>query len=135
MDMDDPEKEHPVTEQPKKGALVRVKVMIMKWKRDIQAGEDGRVQAEQRKESVTEALIRMKTKAYGEATEEGVKESTKAWAINWQQCGTTSGRTERAAAVFGRRDGAPFCLFGHCSTVYPSQSIGTDPYGWYACWW
>jgi hypothetical protein len=40
MDMDDPEKEHPVTEQPKKEALVRVKVMIMKWKKDIQAGED-----------------------------------------------------------------------------------------------
>ena len=42
MDMDDPEKEHPVTEQPKKEALVRVKVMIMKWKKDIQAGEDGK---------------------------------------------------------------------------------------------
>ena len=50
MDMDDPEKEHPVTEQPKKEALVRVKVMIMKWKKDIQAGEDGRDQAERRKE-------------------------------------------------------------------------------------
>jgi hypothetical protein len=85
MDMDDPEKEHPVTEQPKKEALVRVKVMNMKWKRDIQAGEDGRVQAEQRRESVTKALNRMKTKAYGEATEEEVKESTEAWAMNWQQ--------------------------------------------------
>ena len=68
MDMDDPEKEHPVTEQPEKEALVRVKVMIMKWKRDIQAGEDGRDHAEQRGESVTESLNRMKTKAYGEAT-------------------------------------------------------------------
>ena len=41
--MDDPEKEHPMTEQPKKEALVKVKVkvMIMKWKKDIQAREDG----------------------------------------------------------------------------------------------
>ena len=76
MDMDDPEKQHPVTEQPKKGALVRVKVMIMKWKKATQAGEDGNDHAERRKECVTESLNRMKIKAYGEATEEEVKEPT-----------------------------------------------------------
>ena len=32
----------------------------MKWKRDIQAGEDGREEAEQRRESVTEPLNRMR---------------------------------------------------------------------------
>ena len=85
IDMDDPGKEHPVTEQPTKEALVRVKVMIMKWKKDIQAGEDGREQAEQRRERVTESLNKMKAKAYGEATEEEIKESTEAWATNWQQ--------------------------------------------------
>ena len=57
----------------------------MKWKRDMQAGEDGRGQAEQRGEGVTESLNRMKTKAHGEATEEEVRESTEAWATNWQQ--------------------------------------------------
>ena len=41
MDMDDPDKGHPVTTQPTKHleALVRVKRMIMKWK-DIREGED-----------------------------------------------------------------------------------------------
>ena len=83
--MDDPEKEHPMTEQPKKEALVKVKVMIMKWKKDIQAREDGRDQAEQRKESVIESLNRMKAIAYGEATEEEIKGSTEVWTTNWQQ--------------------------------------------------
>ena len=39
MDMDDPEKEHPVTEQPKKEALVKVKVMIM---HEVEEGHTGR---------------------------------------------------------------------------------------------
>ena len=43
--MDDPEKEHTIRKQPTKEALIRVKVTIMKWKRDIEArlSRDGRV--------------------------------------------------------------------------------------------
>ena len=41
MDMDDPEKEHPVTKQQTKEALVKVKAMTMKWKEDIRAREGG----------------------------------------------------------------------------------------------
>ena len=83
--MDDPEKEYLITEQPKKKVKVKVKVTIMKWKKGIQAGEGGRDQDEQRKESVTESLNRMKAIAYREPTGEEINESKEAWATNWQQ--------------------------------------------------
>ena len=41
MGMDDPKERHPVTKQPKEGALVRVGVVAMKWKKDMQAGGAG----------------------------------------------------------------------------------------------
>ena len=50
--------------------------MIGKCKKDIHAGEDGRDQAAQRRESVTGSLNRMKLIAHGEETEEEIKEST-----------------------------------------------------------
>ena len=83
--MDDPDKEHPVTTQPTKEALAKVKLMVMKWKEVMRAGEDGRDKAEEKKEKVVAALNIMKTRTYGGATKEEIRESTEAWVINWQQ--------------------------------------------------
>ena len=76
--------DQPVTEQPEQGETVKTKVAILKWEREILNTARNESKVEEVRERATNMINIQKTKAYCQALEHEIEESTEEWKREWQ---------------------------------------------------
>ena len=77
--------DQPVTQQPEKGEIVKIKVAILKWERGILNTVSSESKVKEAKDIATNMINSQKAKAYGQASEHEIEESTEEWKREWQQ--------------------------------------------------
>ena len=85
LEIENTDKAHPVTKQPKQGDIIRAKEAILEWEREIQNDEEGGQAARDRRDNVAAIINLIKSETYGGATPGEIQESTEDWAGKLQQ--------------------------------------------------
>ena len=77
--------DQPVTQQPGEGEIVKIKVAILKWEREILNTVRSESKVKEARDIATNMINSQKAKAYGQASEHEIEESTEEWKREWQQ--------------------------------------------------
>ena len=111
LEIENTDKSHPVTKQPKQEDIARAKVAIREWEEEIQSDEEGGQAVKDRRDKVTKIINLIKGETYGGATPREIQESTEDWTGKLQQWiglrvmhKTNIGKATRYLGVFFNMD-------------------------------
>ena len=85
LEIENTDKTHLVTKQPKQEDIARAKVAIREWEEEIQSDEEGGQAVKDRRDKVTTIINLIKGEIYGGATPREIQESTEDWTGKLQQ--------------------------------------------------